>query len=102
MFKPFFIHKHHGAKKLSNRHPRGFTLYIEQDPVNARNVVCSGAFCSPKDQFVKKDGRSHAAQASTKTINKRDLPKLLNAMSLVSGFNENVERDWFYVLKYVV
>jgi len=77
-------------------------MYIEPDPVNSRNVVCSGAFCSPKDQFIKKEGRSYAVQASSKTINKRHLPALLNAMATYSGFDDSNERDWVYTLKYVV
>jgi hypothetical protein len=68
---------------------------------NERLVECRGTFCSPKDQFSKKEGRSRCATAEVKLIKKRDLPQLLYAMDYYAG-GDTCEKDWYYTLKYVV
>lgn len=68
---------------------------------NSRLVEVRGAFCSPKDQFSKKLGRSFAAAAPSKLIHKRRLPDMLAAMEQVVAGHGYTEH-WYYVLKYVV
>ena len=100
MFKPFYVHHTKGPQKMSNRYPRGFTLQVSPSE-NPRMVQVRGAFCSPKDQFSKKQGRSFAAVAEMREINKRKLPMLLASMCEACG-QEYYEEQWYYVLKYVV
>jgi hypothetical protein len=100
MFNTFYVHKNRGPGKLPNREPRGFTLMVAPH-ANERLVECRGAFCSPKDQFSKKEGRLRAKWAKAKLIKKRELPHLLYAMDAVAK-GDTTEKDWLYVLKYVV
>lgn len=100
MFNTFYIHKNRGPGKLPNREPRGFTLMVSPH-ANQRLIECRGAFCSPKDQFSKKEGRSRAALADVKLIKKRELPRLLYAMDAYAK-GDTTESDWNYTLKYVV
>ena len=101
MFNTFYIHKNRGPGKLPNRAPRGFTLMVAPHATNERLVECRGTFCSPKDQFSKKEGRSRCATAEVKLIRKRELPTLLYAMDNYAGGNTSAS-DWNYTLKYVV
>lgn len=103
MFKSFYVHQHHNNKcdKRDNA-PRGFTLSVQQDPNQARNVLVQGAWCSNKDNFSRKIGRDTAGKAEVKSINKRELPKLLAQMAHVCGFNEVVDHDFYYVWRYVI
>lgn len=102
-FKPFYIHENRGPGKMTGRSPRGFTLKVSPDPENQRNVLVQGAWCSHKDEFVKKTGRTTADAAESKSINKRDVPELLGAMSdqMWGGLGQSA-RSYYYVLKYVV
>ena len=99
-FKPFFIHRHHAPGHLPNRSPRGFTALIspaintDQIGVNDRMVNMQVTFCSPKDQFVKKEGRRLAALAKIETLNKRDVPRMLAALSKVTHHNYGDEFDY--------
>lgn len=100
MFKTFYIHYNVGTGKLPNQKPRGFTMEVMAHK-NPRLVEVRGAFCSPKDQFCKKTGRSYAAAAQSQLIHKRRLPNILVAMQTVVMGGGHVD-DWYYVLKYVV
>lgn len=102
MFKPFYVHQHSNAKyaKRDNT-PRGFTLYVQQDPNEPHNVIVQGAWCSNKDNFCRRIGRNTANFAEEKSINKRDLPKLLTAMMHACQF-EAVDQDFYYVWRYVI
>jgi len=104
VFKPFYIHEHHQPGKLSGRTPRGFTLRVSPDPENNRNVLVQGAWCSNKDEFNKRTGRSLADIAESKSINKRVLPRLVTQMQQVvyPGTTWAQERDHYYLLKFVV
>jgi hypothetical protein len=116
MFKPFFIHRHHPAGKMPNRNPRGFTALIspvvginsdfgdERNIADMRFVQMQVVFCSPKDQFVKKEGRRLAAEAHIESINKRDVPRMLAALSVLTKHNEfeTQETDWYWVLKHLI
>ena len=114
MFKPFYIHRHHPAGKMPNRNPRGFTALISpaivdggpdgDNYVEDRFVNMQVVFCSPKDQFVKKEGRRLAAEAHIETINKRDVPRMLAALSALTKHNEfeSQETDWYWVLKHLI
>jgi len=102
-FKTFYLHAHHGAKKLSNSHPRGFTALISANPDDPRTVKMQVTFCSPKDQFNKKEGRKFAALAHTETINKRQVPRMLAALSQVANLQfHSYDEHWFYVYKYML
>lgn len=103
MFKPFYIHRHYPAGKLPNRNPRGFTALISPSAIG-RHVNMQVTFCSPKDQFVKKDGRRLAALAKIESINKRDVPRMLAALSGVTQHNwaETNEECWYWVLKHLI
>jgi hypothetical protein len=101
-FKPFYIHENRGPGKLTGRSPRGFTLKVSPDPDNQRNVVVQGAWCSHKDEFVKKTGRLTADVAESKSINKRELPNLLSSMQNTLHPFSTVPGMYNYVLKYVV
>lgn len=98
--KPFYVHRHWQGK-LANRHPRGFTAYVTEDPENPHNAVVQATFCHPMDQFCKRIGREMAALTEKKPIRKKDLPRLLGALCEVCNFDED-EHNFYYVWKYVV
>jgi hypothetical protein len=106
MFKPFFIHKHHNPGKLPNKRARGFTMLIqphdnagmEKDPFY---VEVSVAFCSPKDEFRKSEGRSVSAAAEKKVLPMRRVPRLLVELAKLSGIHTE-ERDWNYVYRHML
>ena len=101
-FKPFFVHRHWGAGKMPNRHPRGFTLYVQ--PTEDSKVVLVGtAWCSPKDQFCKKTGRSQAQAAQGMLINKREVPFNIAINEFHCGLSDMVvEANWNYIYKYLL
>ena len=102
MFKPFFIHRHHLPGKLPNRHPRGFTAYIEEAQ-NSNHVLMRVALCSPKDQYSRKEGRSFARVAVQETINKRHLPRILAGLEYMCELSDTInENNWYYIYKYVL
>lgn len=105
-FKPFFVHFNRPVTKLDNsrlRHsPRGFTAYIT--PLDERNLNIQGTWCASLDEFRKAEGRSLAEKSDIKTINKRDLPRIMAGMANhCYGHNEGYkEAHYLYLLKYVV
>ena len=102
MMKPFYVHRHFQGK-LPNREPRGFTALVQENPENTRQLDIQVSFCAPKDQFNKKLGREFAAQAPIKTINKRQLPRMMAALGIVCAMEEEGKAEyWNYILKYVV
>ncbi len=102
MFKPFYIHRHHLPGKLSNRHPRGFTAYIEE-AIDSSFVNVRVALCSPKDQYSRKLGRQQAQISVQEVINKRELPKILAGLEYLCELNHKIdEHAWYYVYKYIV
>lgn len=101
MFKPFYIHGFNEPGNVSSRFARGFTLYVKPDEENERYVLVQGAWCSPKDQFVKKMGRSQALMADQEHINKRELPDFVNKCYDACNLESKVW-DHNYLLKYVI
>lgn len=101
MFKPFYIHRFREPGKLPNRVPRAFTAMVSPSDDPAK-VKIQATFCSPKDQFCRKDGRKYAAEASVVELNKRELPRMMAALAHVCEFQQDKEQDWYYVLKYIV
>ncbi len=103
-FKPFFVHRHSGPGKLPNRNPRGFTLYVSPDPLHERNIIVRTAWCSPKDQYCKKTGRSQAmASAYTTILNRRELPMHVASNEFFCGLSSFIDVNaWQYIYKYVL
>ena len=101
MFKPFYIHGFNEPGRISGRFARGFTLRVSQDEENPHNIKVQGTWCSPKDQFCKKEGRSFADKAAAETMNKRNLPKLVADCYAACGL-ETSSYDQNYLLKFVV
>lgn len=103
MFKSFFHHYNLGPGKLPNNAPRGFTMHVKPDRVEDNKCWVSVAWCSPKDEFNKKTGRSCALGKEYKLINKRQLPGIVAGCHGVVWDTNNVMPDSFYwILKYVV
>ncbi len=107
MFKPFYVHWHFPPGKMPNRTPRGFTAFVS--PHDDTHVKMQVAFCSPKDEFNKKKGRSYAEQAVVELVPKRRVPMMLSGCVRVCTPNElplygsgNVERDWYYIFKHML
>ena len=100
--KPFYVHRHGRPGKVSSRFARGFTVYVEENPINSHEVNVGVAFCSPKDQFCKRIGREYAKSAEIKTINKRKLPKMLAAVATVAGDALTSEKNWEYLYKFML
>lgn len=99
-FKSFFVHYNRGPGKLPHSQSRGFTAFVEQVDHSPRQCLVQITFCSPKDQFCKKDGRKNAQMSRVECINKRQLPAVLeHAHFLCAGEDSD---DYNYVLKYVV
>ena len=100
-FKPFFIHSHHQPGHLPNRYARGFTMHISphDDP---RMVKASMAWCSPKDQFCKRDGRSFALNGEVEVVNKRAIPAILAEADKICNLSKTHESDWYYILKHMI
>ena len=102
MFKPFFVHEHKHPGKLSNRSPRGFTVFVGPDQHIKGNVLVSTAWCSPKDQFIKKVGRQAAQDTHPVSMKAHVLPKFVAECheTLFSG-NWGVynETQFYYLFK---
>jgi len=100
MFKPFFVHEHKQPGKMSNRGPRGFTVFVGPDQHIKGNVLVATAWCSPKDQFVKKVGREQAANSYPISMKAHMLPKHVSECQrtlypeMLSG-----EHQFFYLFK---
>ena len=102
MFKPFYVHRNHKSGKRPNTTPRGFTALITQKMDNPHEVFVQITFCSPKDEFNKKEGRSFAKAAPPEVFNKRDIPRVLATASSVCMLPETSERDWYFMYRYVL
>lgn len=106
MFKSFFVHYNRPVTKGDSsklRHsPRGFTAFIQPDVENERNVKIQVTLCSPKDEFLKKDGRSQAVLAESVSFNKRELPYVMAQCANACEYHDMTEQDYMYLLKYVV
>lgn len=118
MFRPFYIHDSRGSGKLTSSSPRGFTAVVE--PVERAATEALGlpgdpskycairvAFCSNKDQFKKKEGRSFAHAEPAKIINKRALPEFVASLYCVVHPQEVESFQYWsdhynYLLKYVI
>lgn len=107
--KPFFIHfdaRAMGQLFNNSLYRNGFTAYI-QPAENPREVKFSVVFCSKKDQFVKKTGRSQVQEIIPDIINKREIPRLL-AAARAQCFKKHLEKSdildysYFYVYRYVL
>lgn len=105
MFKPFFIHRHNGARgfnAIQRSLPWAFTAKVEPCKEDPRKVLVGVAFCSQKDQFCKAIGRAEAEQQSFNRINIRHLPKYLAEQDAKLFGGGHGEISYNYVLKYVV
>lgn len=107
MFKPFFIHYNRPVIKSYEpcrlRHaPRGFTAFITPDKENDRNAMVQVTFCSERDEFTKKEGRSQAVLAEAVSFNKREVPDVLARCAKSCEYHDMTEQDYMYVLKYLV
>ena len=112
-FKPFYVHINRGPGKRYSK-LRGATVLVSpaKDKTN-RFVTVQVTYCSKRDQFCKKTGRSQAEQAPAEVINVRKLATFLadvdyrvseglNAeISAASPFNDGSE-EFHYVYKYMV
>jgi len=100
MFKPFFVHEHKQPGKMSNRGPRGFTVFVGPDPHVRGNILVSAAWCSPKDQFVKRLGREQARNAFPVSMKATTLPKYISECfnTLWEGPCYN-EHSFYYLFK---
>jgi len=102
MFKPFFVHEHRQPGKMSNRGPRGFTVFVGPDQHIKGNVLVSTAWCSPKDQFIKKVGREHAANSYPISMKAHMLPKHVSgcyATLYPESWTAQQESTFFYLFK---
>lgn len=113
-FKQFFVHRHHGSKKLSERRRRGFSCKVRPLTIEELGHIAQGermcavqlAFCSAADAFSRKEGRSQAEARGSVFINKRDLPGFIASAEkkMYSRYDQSMihDSDYFYLLKYVV
>ena len=111
--KPFFIHYNRNKRRDDAgwlKHiPRGFTAFIQEHQTDPHSVRVQVSFCSYKDEFSKKQGRTEAELANTEIVNKRSLPKLLQSCNLACHLPrhslDKAELDgtsYNYVLKYML
>ncbi len=108
MFKPFFIHFNRPVRRTDSsklRHlPRGFTIKVTPGD-EPRTLKVQTAWCSARDEFIKKQGREFAEAAEITVINPRDLPKFVGqAEDKCYGMKKSAfaEESRLYLLKYVV
>lgn len=101
MFKPFFVHEHKQPGKMSNRGPRGFTVFVGPDQHIKGNVLVSTAWCSPKDQFIKRVGREKATNSFPVSMKAHTLPKhVAECVTTLFGGDAHVaEGNFFYLFK---
>ena len=104
MFKPFFVHEHKQPGKMSNRGPRGFTVFVGPDQHIKGNVLVSTAWCSPKDQFIKKVGRQAAQDSFPVSMKAHTLPKHVAECfaTLFGGVIGLSESHFFYLFKRMI
>jgi hypothetical protein len=105
MFKPFFVHfnrptRHSDSSKLRHM-PRGFTLKVSPGS-EPRTINVQTAWCSARDEFVKKTGRAFAEDAPITTINPRDLPRFALNAEHQCVLGARWEGSYLHLLKYVV
>jgi hypothetical protein len=109
-FKPFFVHINRGPGSIYSK-LRGATVYVAPSE-NPRECQVQITFCSRKDAFCKKTGRSFAQKAPVAVINIRKLATFLAGVdycvtegkvadSATSPFADGSE-EFFYVYKYMV
>jgi len=79
MFKPFYIHYNKGPGKVDHKYARGFTAKIS--PAFDRHACVQVAYCSPKDQFYKKAGRTMAELHQGTNVPMRKVPDMLAAFA---------------------
>ena len=100
MFKPFFVHEHKQPGKMSNRGPRGFTVLVGPDQHVKGNVLVSTAWCSPKDQFVKRVGRNQALEAFPSSIKAHKLPEhMVDCYTALYPHHFMQESSFYYLFK---
>lgn len=107
-FRPFFIHRQQPLWAPLNKHKaKGFTVYI-QPGKDDRTVGISIAWCSNKDDFIKKEGRKVAMSKPPIYINPREVPDWIGAQydHLITGNRvsdgKGLAREYYYVLKYML
>lgn len=111
MFKPFFVHKFFATaiamlavKQVfadAGEGPirRGFTVHVQPDPNNVRNVIVRVAVCSKKDAFCKRLGRVEALAAEPQIIPARKLDKFLSDLHVK---HMHMLHDFMYLYKFMV
>ena len=102
MFKPFYVHFHREPGFVPNHYARGFTILVTPDRVDPATMCrVQVAFCSPKDQFNKKEGRETAKLHAEQLIQKRRLPQFVSEQADHVFPNWMLERDYQYLYKYL-
>ena len=100
MFKPFFIHEHNQPGKMSNRRPRGFTVFVGPDQHIKGNVLVSTAWCSPRDQFIKRVGREKAINSFPVSMKACLLPNhMAECVATLFGVWCVAESNFYYLFK---
>lgn len=107
MFRPFFVHKFYSSiteaqtwKRPGSPQRRGFTVYVQPDPNNVRNVLVQVSLCSMKDAFCKHVGRIKALGHTASAVPTRQLDKFLKKLAA-----ENMHMDYEdfgYLYKFMV
>jgi hypothetical protein len=114
VFKPFYVHINRGPGKLAYCRLRGATVKVSPAD-NPRECVVQTTFCSKRDQFCKKMGRSQAEEAPPQVINIRKLARYLATIDYLvteglkadptplpgESFDDSAQ-EYFYVFKYMV
>lgn len=98
--KAFYVHH---QVRYFGRARNGFTALIHPTE-NSRTVLFSVTYCSKKDAFCKKTGRSSVAQLIPTEVNKRDVPQLLaKAQAICEGHSfYNGDLSWQYIYRYML
>ena len=99
--RELIVHGHHKPGKCPAKHPRGFTALIVYSR-DSNKVLMRASFCAPKDQFNKKLGVAAAREAKELIIDKRNVPEMISKLNVVCKLPNTSERDWFYLLKYML
>lgn len=100
-FKPFFVHVNFNKPgKMTHKHPRGYTLYVSPSDKGENLCQVGIAVCSPKDEYVKREGRRIAQEDAAIALNKRLLPGFVANIANTSVGNESYKAQQFdYLLR---
>ena len=103
-FEPFYIHFCRPRTRNENskmaHSSRGFTALI-QPSQQERKVCVQVTFCSPNDEFSKKEGRSSVQNAESVNVNPRQVPELLSRLRQECG-QQSFAGMYDYVCRYML